>query len=104
MADIEIAQNHTPQKIVDIAKKLGLCEDELILYGKYKAKIEKQFEPRKNRRATEKQLFQSGLLMRYLNKAKVCALLFASHHSVLCLESRVAQQAAGIVKLFQWRT
>ena len=48
MTDIEIAQNHTPQKIVDIAKKLGLCEDELILYGKYKAKIEKQFEQRKN--------------------------------------------------------
>ena len=50
MTDIEIAQNHTPQKIVDIAKKLGLCEDELILFGKYKAKIEKQFEPRKNSR------------------------------------------------------
>lgn len=48
MTDIEIAQNHTPQKIVDIAKKLGLCEDDLVLYGKYKAKIEKQFEPRKN--------------------------------------------------------
>lgn len=50
MTDIEIAQIHTPQKIVDIAKKLGLCEDELILFGKYKAKIEKQFEPRKNSR------------------------------------------------------
>ena len=48
MTDIEIAQNHTPQKIMDIAKKLGLCEDDLVLYGKYKAKIEKRFEPRKN--------------------------------------------------------
>lgn len=48
MTDIEIAQKHTPQKIVDIAKKLGLCEDDLFLYGKYKAKVEKQFTPKKN--------------------------------------------------------
>ncbi len=37
--DIEIAQAAKMQPIVDIAKKLGIGEDELELYGRYKAKI-----------------------------------------------------------------
>lgn len=39
--DIEIAQNTEKKRIVDIAKKINLSEDDLELYGKYKAKIEK---------------------------------------------------------------
>ena len=117
MTDIEIDQNHTPQKIVDIEKKLGLCEDELILFGKYKAKIDKQFEPRKNSRlilvtaisptkaGNGKTTVSIGLADALAQQGKsVCALLFANHHSVPCLGSKAAQQAAGIVKLFQWRT
>lgn len=41
MTDIEIANSVQPKKIVEIAKKIGLCEDDLELYGKYKAKINK---------------------------------------------------------------
>ena len=37
--DIEIAQHAKMQNILDIAKSLGLKEDEVELYGKYKAKI-----------------------------------------------------------------
>lgn len=37
--DIEIAQSVPMQKITEIAKKIGICEDDLELYGKYKAKI-----------------------------------------------------------------
>ncbi|AWW27934.1 formate--tetrahydrofolate ligase [Acetobacterium sp. KB-1] len=37
---IEIAQEATPQDIREIAKKLGLTEDDLDLYGKYKAKVD----------------------------------------------------------------
>lgn len=37
--DIEIAQSARMQKIVDIAEKLGLNEDDIELYGKYKCKI-----------------------------------------------------------------
>lgn len=48
MTDIEIANKIEPQKIVDVAKKLELCEDELILYGKYKAKIDKVPEQKKD--------------------------------------------------------
>ncbi|MCR5347653.1 MAG: formate--tetrahydrofolate ligase [Fretibacterium sp.] len=38
-SDIEIAQAVKPKPIVEIAAKLGISEDELELYGKYKAKI-----------------------------------------------------------------
>jgi len=38
-SDIEIAQAATLQPIVDIAKGIGLEEDDLELYGKYKAKV-----------------------------------------------------------------
>ena len=39
MTDIEIAQKTKLVPIVKIAEKLGLKEDELDLYGKYKAKV-----------------------------------------------------------------
>ena len=38
-SDIEIAQSSEMSQIVEIAKKLGIDEEELELYGKYKAKI-----------------------------------------------------------------
>lgn len=39
-SDIEIAQEAIPQDIREIAKKLGLSEDNIELYGKYKAKVD----------------------------------------------------------------
>ena len=39
-SDIEIAQESKPLHIREIGKKLGLREDDLELYGKYKAKID----------------------------------------------------------------
>ena len=39
MTDIEISRNSKKLNIIDVAKKLDLSEDDLILYGKYKAKI-----------------------------------------------------------------
>ena len=38
-SDIEIAQAAKLEPIIDIAKKIGLEEDDLELYGKYKAKV-----------------------------------------------------------------
>ena len=38
-SDIDIAQNATMQHIRDIASKLGVSEDDLEMYGKYKAKL-----------------------------------------------------------------
>ncbi len=39
MKDIEIARNTELKKIYDIAKEIGLYEDDIELYGKYKCKI-----------------------------------------------------------------
>ena len=50
MEDIEIARNTKLQKIEEIAEKLGINEEELETYGKYKAKISlKAFERLKNK-------------------------------------------------------
>ena len=52
MEDIEIARNAKLKNINEITSKLGIPEDEVEPYGKYKAKISinylKQFEDRKN--------------------------------------------------------
>ena len=39
MSDIEIARNIKLNNIIDVAKKIGINEENLELYGKYKAKI-----------------------------------------------------------------
>ena len=39
LSDIEIAQQAKMQKITDVAEKLGISEDDIELYGKYKAKL-----------------------------------------------------------------
>ena len=44
MTDIEIARNVEIKKIKEVAKEIDIAEDELELYGKYKAKISKEVE------------------------------------------------------------
>ena len=39
MTDIEISRNSNKKPIKEIAKSIGISENELILYGDYKAKI-----------------------------------------------------------------
>lgn len=39
-SDIEIAVAQTPKPVVKIAQEIGLQEDEVESYGKYKAKVE----------------------------------------------------------------
>ncbi|WP_042276955.1 formate--tetrahydrofolate ligase [[Clostridium] dakarense] len=47
-SDIEIAQEAKPKDIREIAKKLGLGEDDIELYGKYKAKVDYNLLKRDN--------------------------------------------------------
>ena len=42
MTDIEISRNSKKMNICDVASKLGLNADDLVLYGNYKAKINKK--------------------------------------------------------------
>ena len=51
MTDIEIARNTKLEKIGDIAKKVGIEEDDIEQYGKYKAKISNEvYEKRKEKK------------------------------------------------------
>ena len=51
MTDIEIAKSIKLEKITKIAEEIGISEDELELYGKYKAKISNDVkEKRKNKK------------------------------------------------------
>ena len=45
MTDIEIADQATLEPITEIAEKLGLSEDEIEQYGKYKAKLDLNVKP-----------------------------------------------------------
>ena len=42
MNDIEIAKSVKLEKIAKVAEKFGITEDDLIPYGKYKAKVDNQ--------------------------------------------------------------
>ncbi len=42
MTDIEIAQNTVMEPVADVARKIGLREEDLELYGRYKAKLSMQ--------------------------------------------------------------
>ena len=44
MTDIEIARNTVLSDIKIVAEKLNIGEDDLVLYGKYKAKIKESIE------------------------------------------------------------
>ena len=44
LSDIEIAQHASIKKITEIAAQLGISEDDLELYGKYKAKLSDSLE------------------------------------------------------------
>lgn len=48
-SDIQIAQEATLQPIAEVAKKLGLTEDEISLYGKYKAKLDHKLAKREGK-------------------------------------------------------
>lgn len=51
MKDIEIARNTELKKIYDIAKEIGLYEDDIELYGKYKCKISNSvYDKNKNKK------------------------------------------------------
>lgn len=43
MTDIEIARSVKLDKITDVAQKFGIGEEDIELYGKYKAKISPEF-------------------------------------------------------------
>lgn len=59
-SDIEIAVAQTPKPVVRIAQEIGLLEDEVESYGKYKAKIELSVIDRLSHRKDGKYIVVAG--------------------------------------------
>ena len=60
-SDIEIAQNAKMKPITAIADELGICEDELETYGRYKAKINDRFIKRNAERPDGKLILVTAI-------------------------------------------
>jgi formate--tetrahydrofolate ligase len=69
-SDLEIAQEATLRPISDIAGELGLLEDEVELYGKYKAKVSLDVLDRLNHKPTGKFVVVTGMTPTPLGEGK----------------------------------
>ena len=120
LSDIEIANSVQMKPITDIAAELGLTEDDISLYGKYKAKIDSnQLEQLKDKEdgklilvtaisptpAGEGKTTTSVGLVDALSAIgeKKPSLLSANLLLALSLGSRVELPVAGTPKWFQWK-
>ncbi len=59
-SDIEISMAQTPKRITQLAAEIGIQEDELESYGKYKAKVELSLLDRLSHRKNGKYICISG--------------------------------------------
>ncbi len=117
--DIEIAQEATLLPIKEVAANIGIKEDDLELYGKYKAKFDSHFmdEVKNNEDgklvlvtainptpAGEGKTTTSVGVSQALNKlGKKTILLFVSHLLDHVLVSKVEQPVVDMHRLYQWK-
>jgi methylenetetrahydrofolate dehydrogenase (NADP+) / methenyltetrahydrofolate cyclohydrolase / formyltetrahydrofolate synthetase len=69
-SDIEIAMEQTPKPILQLAQEVGLLQDELESYGKYKAKVELSVLGRLGHRKNGKYVVISGITPTPLGEGK----------------------------------
>ena len=66
LSDIEIAQNAKMKHIRDVAASIGIAEDDLEFYGKYKAKIASELWGKvKDNNRTWRRTYQKGQKVRF---------------------------------------
>lgn len=70
MTDIEIARNTKLDKIVDVAKKLGIEEEDIEQYGKYKAKISNEVYNKRNNQKNGKLILVTAISPTPLGEGK----------------------------------
>lgn len=119
LSDIEIAQAATLLPIKEVAAQIGIKEDELEFYGKYKAKLSDELANRLENEPDGKLVLVTainptpagegktttsaglGQAMAKIGKKAVIALREPSLGPVLVL--RAALQAAAILRYFLWK-
>lgn len=121
LTDIEIAQQTKLRPIKDVAKDIGITEDELEFYGKYKAKLSEELFKKLESKPDGKLILVTAInptpagegkttvttgLGQAMNKAwKKDSYCFARTITRPCFrELRAVQQAVDIHRFFQWRT
>lgn len=119
-SDIQIAQEATMLPIKDVAASIGIQEDDLELYGKYKAKISDELIERSKNNPDGKLILVTAInptpagegktttsvgLGEAFGKLGKKALIALREPSLdPALELRVEPQAAAMPRLFPWRT
>ena len=102
-SDLEIAQAAKLQPIVDIAKKIGLEEDDLELYGKYKAKVHLDVIDRLKDRPNAKYIDVTAITPTPLGEGKTVTSIGLTesmnkigHSSIICLREPSMGPVFGI--------
>ena len=72
LSDIEIAQQAKLKPIQEIGAKLGLTEDDLELYGKYKAKVSLDVLKRSADRPNGKLIYTTAITATPAGEGKTC--------------------------------
>ena len=94
-SDIEIAQEAKLLNIKDVAAKVGVTEDELEMYGKYKAKLSDELIHRVENKEDGKLVLITAINPTPAGEGKT--------NISLGLTERVEQQEADTHRLCQWR-
>ena len=106
--DIEIAQETKMLPITTVASQYGITEDDLELYGKYKAKISNELWQEIKDRPDGKLVLVTAINPTPAGEGKtttsIGCLLSVSHPSDRALGSRAEQPAADMRRSFRWRT
>ncbi|HPQ03798.1 MAG TPA: formate--tetrahydrofolate ligase [Bacillota bacterium] len=72
LSDIEIAQSTKLRPIIDVAKEVGLTEDEIEYYGKYKAKVSLDVFDRLKDRPNGKLIYTTAITATPAGEGKTC--------------------------------
>ncbi|ACA58686.1 formate--tetrahydrofolate ligase [Candidatus Desulforudis audaxviator] len=72
LSDIEIAQRAKLKPIIEVARDLGLAEEDLELYGKYKAKVDNGLWERLRDRPPGKLIFTTAITPTPAGEGKTC--------------------------------
>ena len=103
MTDIEIAKSTKLEKIVNVAEKYGIHEDDLEVYGKYKAKITNEFIKKMEKEKDGKLILVTAINPTPLGEGKTTVAIGLSDalnrigkNSVLALRERSLGPVFGI--------
>ena len=118
LSDIEIAQNAKMKHIRDVAASIGIAEDDLEFYGKYKAKIASELWGKVKDNENGKLILVTAINPTPAGEGKTTTTILATHlpiwaksafwhfvsrHSDLLWELKAVLQAAVTVRLYRWR-